>query len=116
MWTSINQQDEEYLMTTVTMTEILDDLRVSDEITRRFERRYWLSSADFYELYAQGMLDDGEHTEDFTVWAAYYEIKIDREKDLERLSRERMRGFKAQTQQGIVHIAPPEPALTIASA
>ena len=96
-------------MTTVTITEILDDLRVSDEITRRFERRYWLSSADFYELYSQGML------EDFTVWAAYYEIKVDREKDLERLSHERMRVFRTQVQKGMVQIAPPEPALTLTS-
>ena len=102
-------------MTTVTITEILDDLRVADEITRRFERRYWLSSADFYELYSQGMLDDGEHTEDFTIWAAYHEIKLDREQDLKQLSQERMRSFKTQVEQGIVQITLPEPALTIAT-
>ena len=66
-------------MSTVTITEILDDLRAADKITRRFERRYWLSSADFYELYRQGLLDDGEHTEDFTLWASFYEIKLDRQ-------------------------------------
>lgn len=103
-------------MTTVTITEILDDLRVADEITRRFERRYWLSSADFYELYSQGLVDDGEHTEDFTIWAAYHEIKLDREKDLERLSRERLRMFKTQVEQGIIQITSPEPALTVTPA
>ena len=66
-------------MSSVTITEILDDLRAADEITRRFERRYWLSSADFYEMYSQGVLDDGEHTEDFALWAGFYEIKQDRE-------------------------------------
>ena len=45
-------------MAAVTITEILDDLRAADEITRRFEWRYWLSSADFYELYSQGLLVD----------------------------------------------------------
>ena len=65
-------------MSSVTIAEILDDLRAADEITRRFERRYWLSSADFYELYSQGVLDDGEHTEDFALWAGFYEIKQDR--------------------------------------
>lgn len=35
-------------MITVTITEILDDLRAADEITRRYGRRYWLSSADFF--------------------------------------------------------------------
>lgn len=69
-------------MATVTITEIIDDLRAADEITRRFERRYWLSSADFYELYTQGLLDNGEHTEDFALWAGFYEIKLDREQAL----------------------------------
>ena len=99
-------------MSTVTITEVLDDLRVADEITRRFERRYWQSSADFHKLYSQGLLDDGEHTEDFAVWAAYYEIKRDRENDLEQLSGERMRLFNSQVQEGIVVITPPEPVLT----
>ena len=54
-------------MATVTITEIVDDLRAADEITHRYERRYWLASADFYELYSQGLLDDGEHTEDFAL-------------------------------------------------
>ena len=66
-------------MTQITITQILDDLRAADEITRRFERRYWLSSADFFALYKQGRLDDGEHTEDFAQWAAFYDIKLDRE-------------------------------------
>jgi hypothetical protein len=79
--------DEVIDMTTVTITEILDDLRAADEITRRFERRYWLSSADFYELYSQGLLDDGEHTEDFALWAGFYEIKLDRKKVLIRANK-----------------------------
>jgi hypothetical protein len=103
-------------MTSVTITEILDDLRAADETTRRFERRYWLSSADFYELYTQGMLDDGEHTEDFAVWAAYHEIKLDREKDLQQLSRARLRLVKDQVQHGVVRITPPEPSLNVVPA
>jgi hypothetical protein len=102
-------------MTTVTMTEILDDLRAADEITRRFERRYWLSSADFYKLFCQGLLDDGEHTDDFALWAAYYEIKLDREKDLQHLSEERVRRFQEQIDSGTVQIAPPEPVLDVVS-
>lgn len=60
-------------MSEITITEILDDLRNADETTRRFERRYWLSSADFYQLYQQGVLDDGEHMEDFAMWAGFKE-------------------------------------------
>lgn len=65
-------------MDAITITQILDDLRAADEITRRFERRYWLSSADFYALYQQGRLDDGEHTAAFAQWAAFYEIQQER--------------------------------------
>ena len=82
-------------MDEITITQILDDLRVSDEITRQFERRYWLSSADFYALYKQGRLDDGEHTGEFAEWAAYYEIRQDREAALQTLSRERVRQLNA---------------------
>jgi hypothetical protein len=95
------------------MTEILDDLRAADEITRRFERRYWLSSADFYELYSQGLLDDGEHTDDFALWAAFYEIKLDREKDLQQLSQERMRQLREQAKSGAFQIAPQEPTIEV---
>ncbi len=100
-------------MKQIMITEILDDLRAADEITRRFERRYWLSSADFYELYQQGLLDDGEHLEDFTMWAGFYEIKLERETDLESLSKERVQQLKASIVGGAIAITTPEPALTI---
>ena len=67
------------MMSEATITQIVDDLRAADEITRTFERRYWLSSTDFYNLYTQGVLDDGEHIDDFAEWSAYFQIKLDRE-------------------------------------
>ena len=97
----------------ITMTEILDDLRAADEITRRFERHYWLSSEDFYALYQKGMLDDGEHLEDFTKWAGYYKIKIDRESLLAKLSGERIRKLQAERVGEFVSIDPKEPALSV---
>lgn len=98
-------------MNTYSITEILDDLRAADETTRRFERRYWLSSADFYELYQQGLLDDGEHGEDFAVWAAYYEIRQDRESTLQQLSDERLKKLRRQFRGGSIRIDPREPAI-----
>jgi hypothetical protein len=68
-----------YILSDSTIKEILDDLRAADEVTRRFERRYWLSSADIYSLYRQGQLDDGRHAEDFAIWVGFYQIKLDRE-------------------------------------
>jgi len=102
-------------MTEVTITQILDDLRAADEITRRFERRYWLDSADFYDLYMQGRLDDGEHTEDFAMWAGFYEVKRDRETALKQLSRERVRQL-SDSARDIITIDPREPALKPAAA
>jgi len=101
-------------MDVVTITEIIDDLRAADEITRRFERRYWLSSADFYDLYSNGLLDDGEHADDFALWAAFYEIKQDREKDLQMLSRKRLRHLREQSPTSIL-IASQEPTLNIST-
>jgi hypothetical protein len=98
-------------MSEVTITQILDDLRAADEITRRFERQYWLSSADFYELYQQGRLDDGEHSEDFAEWSAYYQIKLDREVALRTLSGERVSQLRASTKDSLITIDPREPSL-----
>ncbi|MBE2197109.1 MAG: hypothetical protein IAE79_00770 [Anaerolinea sp.] len=100
-------------MSEITITEILDDLRNADETTRRFERRYWLSSADFYQLYQQGVLDDGEHMEDFAMWAGFYQIKMDREADLQTLSHERLHQLKSQARGKTISINPQEPALTL---
>ena len=98
-------------MNEITMTQILDDLRVADEITRTFERRYWLSSADFYALYSQGLLDDGEHTDEFAEWSAYYQVKLDRETALQVLSQDRLRQLKSKRGERIVSIDPREPVL-----
>ena len=100
-------------MKKITITEILDDLRAADEITRRYERHFWLSSADFYELYMQGLLDDGEHTEEFAEWSAFYQIKMDRESMLRQLSEERVRRLRAKQSTDFIEIDPQEPALSL---
>lgn len=99
-------------MTLATITEILEDLRAADETTRRFERRYWLSSADFYDLYQKGLLDNGEHTDDFALWAAFFEIKRDREVALESLSKARVQRLRQQAQGQSIEIDPLEPAIS----
>ena len=87
-------------MTTVTISEIVDDLRAADEITRRFEKRYGLSSADFYQPFSQGILDDGEHSDDFALWAGYHEIKQDREKICSVFSMNRPQQARTKTMNG----------------
>ena len=98
-------------MTEVTITQILDDLRAADEITRRFERRYWLSCTDFYALYTQGRLDDGEHTEDFAEWSAYYQVKQSREAALQAISRERVHQLSVHDQDAVIRLDPCEPTV-----
>jgi len=73
-------------MATLTLSEILDDLEAAERGLHKFERRYWLSSVLFYELYVQGRLDDGSHAEDYSEWAGHYKLKLKREVALERLS------------------------------
>ncbi len=93
----------------VSIAEILDDLRVADEITRYYERRYGLSSADFYGLYQKGRLDDGEHTDEFSEWSAYYQVKLDREAALQTFSHDRLRQLSQET--NTVTIEPLLPAV-----
>ncbi len=100
-------------MTTLTLSDILDDLRVAEEGLHKFERRYWISSAHFYELYSQGLLDDGEHTEDFAEWAGHYKLKQKREAALEQISKERLDALRRQTQGRLIDLAPAEPALKL---
>lgn len=103
------------MITKATITEILDDLRAADEITRRFERLYWLSSADFYNIYQQGLLDNGENLEDFTLWAGYHQIKLKRELEFAGLSRHRVLKLRSKAKDGFVNINSPEtcPSLTL---
>lgn len=101
-------------MATITLSEILDDLRAADQGLRKFEQRYWLSSVVFYELYSQGLLDDGSHVEDFAEWAGHYKLKLKREAALEQLSRQRIEQLQRQSGKQTVELAPPEPVLELA--
>lgn len=100
-------------MKTITLSAILEDLQAADQALRRFEQRYWLSSRQFYELYSQGALDDGEHSEDFSEWAGFYKLKLKREELLERLSTERLARLPRRHGTNLIEIAPSEPALQI---
>ncbi|MFC2037817.1 hypothetical protein ACFLYD_07640 [Chloroflexota bacterium] len=66
-------------MASIALSDILDDLRAADQALRRFEQRYWLSSEIFYNLYVQGLLDDGSHLEEFSEWAGHHKLKLKRE-------------------------------------
>jgi hypothetical protein len=101
-------------MATITLSDILDDLRAADQALRKFEQRYWLSSADFHELYSQGKLDDGQHREDFSEWAGYYKIKLKREAALAQLSQQRLEHLRSQATGETIELLPEEPVLELA--
>lgn len=101
-------------MATITLSDILDDIQAAEAGLHKFERRYWISSTHFYELYSQGLLDDGSHAEDFAEWAGHYKLKLKREQALEKLSSQRVEQLKQQTDKNAIDLSPQEPALDLA--
>jgi len=101
-------------MSTITLSDILDDLRVADQALRQFEQRYWLSSEVFYELYSQGLLDDGSHIEQYAEWAGHYKLKLKRESALKHFSRQRVEELRRQAEGETIELAVKEPVLELA--
>jgi len=101
-------------MTTLTLSDILDDLRVAEEGLHKFERRYWISSDDFFRLYSQGQLDDGdaERVEEFAEWAGHYKLRQKRLAALEQLSKQRLETLRQHSER--IRLTPAEPALKLA--
>lgn len=100
-------------MAKITIGEILDDLRSAEEVLRKFERRYWITSEQFYELYDQGLLDNGEHDEDFSEWAGYYKLKLRREAAFRKLGKERLEQMQSSASQGAILLEPQEPVVEV---
>ena len=100
-------------MATITLSDILDDLRTADQALRKFEQRYWLSSEVFYELYSHGLLDDGSHPEDFAEWAGHYKLKLKREAALKQFSRQRIEELRHQAGDKTIDLTLQEPVLKV---
>jgi len=95
----------------IAVSEVIDDLRVAEEVLRKFERRYWITSEQFYDLYNQGLLDNGEHGEDFSEWAGFYKLKLRREAAFRKIGQSRVEHMKALAQPGIIRLDPQEPVV-----
>lgn len=74
---------EDTMAVQTTLDSLLNDLRFAEQSLRQFEGRYQLSSEIFYELFCQGLLDDGQHLEEFAEWAGHYKLKMKRESALD---------------------------------
>jgi hypothetical protein len=90
------------------LQDIVQDLHALEERLRAYERKYGITSSDFYELYQAGLLDDDgfEKTQEFTRWASAYEIKLERESAFERLSRERVAMLRRQMPDRPIQLVP----------
>jgi hypothetical protein len=73
----------------MTLYELIEDLHVLRARAEAYERKYGVTSQDFYELYQQGLLDDEgfEQTTEFVRWASAYEMQREREAEFEARSR-----------------------------
>ncbi len=97
----------------LSLTDILDDLRVAEEGLHKFERRYWISSDDFFALYSRGALDNGENAADLAEWAGHYKLKQKRESALAQISKQRLEQLQRDQNQPLVRLFPAEPSLRI---
>ncbi|MFZ5819061.1 MAG: hypothetical protein ACOYYJ_04085, partial [Chloroflexota bacterium] len=99
-------------MSTITLSDILDDIQTAEQGLRKFERRYWISSDHFYQLYSKGLLDDGENAEDFSEWAGHYKLRQKRLAALEKISSERIASIR---HGDTIALSPAEPVYPTAT-
>ncbi len=90
------------------LQDIIQDLHALEERVRAYERKYGITSQDFYKLYQAGVLDDEgfEKSREFTRWASAYEMKLEREEAFERLSQERIADLRRQKPDRSVQLVP----------
>ncbi len=99
-------------MAILSLSDILDDLQAAEQGLHRFERRYWISSEHFYELYSSGSLDDGENMEDFAEWAGHYKLRQKRQTALQQISANRMKTLQQKAGHSI-QLIPAEPVYSV---
>jgi len=65
----------------MTLKELIDDIHSLNRELEEYERKYGIASEDFYKLYQQGTLDEGdfEEIQEFCEWAGVYQVKVKQE-------------------------------------
>ncbi len=99
----------------LTLEDIIQDLRALDSRIRAYERKYGITSEDFYSLYQEGLLDDEgyEQTTEYTRWASAYSMKLEREAAFQATSRAFVGNLRLQTAGQSLHLIP-NPELAVA--
>ena len=97
----------------MTLTAIIQDLHALEARLRAHEAKFGIASADFYEIYQQGLLDnDGlEQTIEFTRWASAYAMQMEREDAFRQMSQRFIASLRTQASSGNLHLMP-NPALS----
>ena len=97
----------------MTTDELIDDLHALQFRTQAYERKYGVTSQDFYELYRQGRLDDEgfERSTEFARWASAYEMQMERAAEFETQSHALVAGLQQAASARAVRLNPnPQPA------
>lgn len=86
--------------------DILDDIYAMEGVIKKYEKKYGITTQAFYELYRAGKLDNGdfEQIREFCDWAGAYEIKVEREREFEMLSRKQLAALR--TASGELQLEP----------
>lgn len=92
----------------MTLYELIEDLQALQARTQAYERKYGVTSQDFYELYRQGLLDDDgfEQSTEFARWASAYEMQMERKVEFETRSRKFVVDLKQSTPPYVVRLKP----------
>lgn len=92
----------------MTVYELIEDLHALRARTQAYERKYGVTSRDFYELYQQGLLDDDgfEQSIEFARWASAYEMQQEREAEFEAQSRTFVATLKQSAPASAVRLRP----------
>jgi hypothetical protein len=92
----------------MTLYELIEDLHALRVRTQAYERKYGVTSQDFYTLYQQGLLDDQgfEQSTEFVRWASAYEMQMEREAEFEGRSRSFIADLKQSTGDPAIHLKP----------
>ena len=92
----------------MTLYELIEDLQALRVRTQAYERKYGVTSHDFYSLYQQGLLDDEgfEQSTEFVRWASAYEMQMHREAEFEARSHSFVSELKQTTDEPAIQLKP----------
>ena len=95
-----------------TLSDVIQDLHAVESRIRAYERKYGITSEDFYALYQQGILDDEgfEQSTEFVRWASAYLLRKKREAAFEAASQAFINEIQKKSAVNPVRLTP-NPAL-----